>query len=371
MILASDDFKRTMRSSIASLYVRIELLDGAENVIESVTSVAIDGSIDVDKNRDVQRQFNLTLLNDNNAFTWSAGGRIWLDKRVRLYISYDNVEWVSLGVFLIDEPIASSSHTGERIANLSGGDKWRLLDGNPVGKFTYVTTIPTGTPISEAIQLIARQAGIDRFLFDPCDVTVPYVQNYDSGMARGQAMKILAEFANYDLYFDPDGYLRFRPKVNYEQSTPTETYDKSEFTMYAGSQKRLDTSDLYNKVLVVGGNNMVGPVSAVAVNDDPNSPISTVNIGERLYIWRGDSAHLITTPAEAQMRADYELQRASKFGEIQEIEILPNYLHEADDVIRLVDDWTDTDDNYVIERFNIPLKPGEYMRIGARRVISL
>ncbi|MGM7681785.1 hypothetical protein ACSVDA_06475 [Cytobacillus sp. Hm23] len=255
MIIASDTFKITAKQVIADVYIKLELLDRDEQVIDVMTSKAIDGSIDIDKTRGVRRSFALTLENDYNEFNWSAGGRIWLNKRIRLYVSYDSVEWISLGVFIIDGPAASSSHDGNVIAEISGGDKWRLLDGSPIGNFTYNTTIETGSSVYDAIELIAVEGGINNLLFDPCDATIPYTLNYDTGTARGDAMKELADFANYDIYFDNNGYLRFRQKVDYENAPIVETYDKSQYTTYAGSVKRLDTKELCNKVIVVAGNN--------------------------------------------------------------------------------------------------------------------
>src|SRR5690349_4757864 len=142
MILSSPKFRELMFGEIAELFIRIDLLDKYENVIKSIETKAVEGAIDVDKNRDVRRTFTLKLDNENNEFTWSVGGVIWLDKRIRLFVSFDQLEWVSIGVFILDNPSADSKHTGEHYAELSGGDKWKLLDGDPIGKFTNVLTIP-------------------------------------------------------------------------------------------------------------------------------------------------------------------------------------------------------------------------------------
>ncbi len=372
MILASDSFKTALKRQVSEVYTKIEILDRHENVLEEITTKVIDGNISVSKERETRRTFSLSVLNDNNEFTWSVGGRIWLDKRIKLSIGLDiggTIEYIPQGVFVLTEFSALSSYTGERTATFSGADKWHLLNGDPVGKFTNVTTIAAGTNIATAIRTIATDAGITKFLFDDCTVTVPYQLTYQPGDARGKAIKELADLAVYSIYFDVNGFLRFRPQVNLETASSVWTYDKSDYTLYAKSEKRLDHHELFNKVLVIGGSSQTATVSAIAQDNDANSPTGIPTIGERLFLYNNGSPDpLISTVALAQSRADYELRNRLRIAEKQPIEILPNYLHESEDVITLVDDWTNTNGNYELISFNIPLKANAMMTAEAWRV---
>jgi hypothetical protein len=507
MIIASDNFKAAMKDPVNEVYAKVEFLDKNENVIEEITTKVIDGFINVSKEQLTRRMFSLSLLNDNNDFTWSVGGRVWLDKRIKLWtgleitstivnkkniqsqtdweegtisdvqiteegiklnylttlpgtitymesgswtspiyslqatkgflevtlqeldgtdvvteyrISKDNKEWsswtkikdghiypafnyiqvrytlstedpsisptvsrikingvsiietveyVPQGVYVLTELSAASSYTGDKVASLSGADKWHLLNGDPVGKFTNVTTIQAGTKISDAIKTVATDAGITKFLFDDCDVVVPYDLTYQPGDPRGKAIKELADLAVYSIFFDVNGYLRFRPQVDLETSSSVWTYDKSDYTLYARSEKRLDHHELFNKVLVIGGSSQTATVSAIAEDNDANSPTGIPTIGERLFLYNNGSPDpLISTQALAKARADYELKNRLRIAERQPLELLPNYLHEVEDVIQLVDDGNKTNDKYELISFNIPLKPGQKMTAEAWRI---
>lgn len=375
MINSSEAFKKELSAPIAEVYTKIDLLDKHENKIDEITAKAIDGSINVSKEREIRRTFSMTLLNDNNDFTWEVGGKIWLDKRIKLWIGLKvngEIEYIPQGIFVLTDMSATSSSTGERIASLSGLDKWSLLSGDPVGKFTYHTTIETGTKITDAIKLIAQDGGIDKFIFDDCDITVPYSLTYELGDSRGKAIKELADLAVYSIFFDVNGFLRFRPQIDLDTMPSVWTYDKSDYTLYAKSEKILDHAELYNKIVVIGGSSQTATVSAIAQDDNPNSPTSVQNIGERIYFHQNGSPDpLITTSILAKARADYELKNRLRIAERQPLEILPNYCHESEDVVTLIDDWHNTNDKYELISFNIPLKPSSLMSAEVWKIKKL
>ncbi|KEO81485.1 hypothetical protein [Tumebacillus flagellatus] len=382
MYNADSTFIKAMTGASSVLYARIDLLDWNENLLDRIETEIISGTISVDGEQDVRRQFNITLDNSSGALTWSIGGRIWIDKRVKLYVGLQTpggVAYVPQGVFLLEQLQATSKPDGTRIAVLSGGDKWKLLDGQPLGCFSDTTTVKAkndqgaATPVAEAIKLIAAGAGVPKSqcVFEACSVNVPYDLTYQAGESRGKAIRELADLAVYDCYFDVDGHLVFRPKVaDVSQVAPSWVYDKSDYTLYAGSDKVLNTSKLYNRVDVVGGSSQTATVYATASNDDPNSPISTVNIGVRLFRWNnGSPDSIIATQQDAQNRADYELKRASVVLEEQRFSLWPNYLHEAGDVIGITDDWIGTDGTFMLVRFNIDLSPNAGLMTGEAQAI--
>jgi hypothetical protein len=373
LITATDAFKAVMTGEVATLYARFDLLDKSENFLETYTAPIKDGSISVDKTGDnaPRRQFSVTLDNSDGTFTWSVGGRIWLDKRVKFYVGFETssgvIDWLPQGVFLIDAPTASSTPDSAE-ARISGGDKWKTLDGAPLGKFADATIIQAVTAplVSDVIRLIAGGVGETKFAFDSCTVAVPYDLTYQQGEARGKAIKELADLAVYDVYYDVNGFLRFTPKLaDMTTAAPCWTYDAGDArTIYASSDKTLDVGEFFNKVVVRGKD-----VSAVAASTDPSDPLSTVNVGERICHYNnGADDPLITTFALAQARADYELQQRRRVIERQTIELLPNYLHEAGDVITIIEPETSTRDNYELLRFDIPLSGSQFMRAEAQRV---
>jgi len=374
MTQVSEAFKAAMIAGVSTWYARADLLDKLEKVIGRIEGKVTDGSISVDKSRNVRRQFSLSLLNDNNEFTWEPGGLIWLDKRIRLYIGLETpsgIEYASQGVFLLKSMSAAGRADGAREAYLSGGDKWRQFDGQPLGKFEHPTTIVKGVKVADAILQIAADAGETKFAFDACDAVVPYDLTFQADEPREKALLELAELPVFELYYRDDGFLRFTPKIRNLDTTPAVwTYDQNDpITLYAGGEKRLDDDGLYNKVRVVGGSTQTPIVVAFAENANPADPLSTVNIGTRLHTYNGGSPDpLITTQQDAQNRADYELLDKTQIIERQDFSCSPNVLHDAGDVIKIVNNWTATNDKYELLSFSVPLRPGSLMTGQAWRI---
>ncbi|PWK07493.1 hypothetical protein [Tumebacillus permanentifrigoris] len=372
MIAGSQSFIDAMIAPIARVHARVDLLDKQERFLKRLDGSVKELNFSADSKRDVRSEFSLTLIN-NGDFTWSVGGEIWIDKRIKLWIGLETptgaISYVPRGVFLLEEAVVDSK---SQEAYFAGGDKWKLFDGSNRGKFTDTTTILKNVPIFQAIMDQAQTGGETNFAFENCATLVPYDLPYQMTDARGKAMKDLAAAAVYDLFYDFNGFLRFRPLLQ-DVSTVAScwTYDTSQFTLYAGARKSFDSANLYNKVVVVGGSSQTATVSAVAVNNDPNNPISTVNIGERIFHYNNGSPEpLIVDVPHAQYRADYELGEHSKLPEKHEFECWPNYLHEPGDVITIIDSDTGTSDKFELVRFSIGLRPdgGGLMTGEATRV---
>ncbi len=334
---------------------KIEILDSNENLIEEITNYIIEGSISVDKDRDIRRNFTLTLDNPNNKFTPGENNLVWLDKRIRIYIgvnlSGNTWEYIPQGVFVFNSPKATSK-PGLRQVVLNGTDKmgsWK--------KITTVLTIEAGVDIPTAIRAVLN--GVEtNFNFDDCTEVTPYSLTYQPGTEVKKIVKELADFITWDIAYNVYGELRFKPHPsNINQVASVWTYQAENYTLYAGSEKTIDDSELFNHIFVIGASSQNATVSAEAKDEDPNSPTSIPVIGDRLFLYNNGTADsLITTVELAQARADYELRKRMQYIEKQSIDMVSNFLHEEGDVITLVDSYTETDDKYELLKFDIPLK---------------
>lgn len=370
--VAPEAFKAAMTSAVVKQTLRIELLDKDENTIEQIETEAIDGSVSVDGERDVVRQFNLTLENSDGLKTWNIGGKYWIDKKIKPYIglkTQSGWHYTPLGVFFLQRPTANSQ---SRTASFSGGDKMVQFDGSMRGKLANAWIIPKDTLITDAIRLLAVDGGEleSKIAFNQCTVRVPFELTYQPGEPRLKAMRELADLAVYQLFYDVNGFLRFRPLAADPLQQPVSwRYDESEWTLYAGGEKILDDDKLFNKVVVVGGSSQSATVYAERVNDDQNHPFSTVNIGERVYFHNGGNPDpLITKQDYADARADYELQRLMRVVERHSFYADPNFLHEAGDVCEIVDTNTATNAKFELMRFNIPLSYNGQMTLETARL---
>ncbi|WDV47036.1 hypothetical protein PV797_04870 [Clostridiaceae bacterium M8S5] len=374
MINASESFKKALLKPISEVFVKLELLDNAENVIdiftEEVSSDSI-GDISVDSSRDIRRMFTLTLDNKDGRFTWNENGLIWIDnKKIKLYVGLKTplgIEYIPQGVFVITQPQATHKPSANSVT-INGQDKWYLLTGN-FGRFTHETTIKKGTNIKEAIKIVAENAGIKKMILDNTDITVPYDLTFQIGQNRGKAIKDLASkaFADgeyfYDVYFDVNGYLRFTKHKDPLLQAPCWTYKIDESTLYAGSIRKLDDTHLFNHILVLGGSSRTAEFKTELVIDETvtkwkDHPYSIQKIGDRFCAWNNANPDsMIDTQSQCDARAKFELKKKLQFCEKVTLNIAPNYLHQVNDVVEIIDDNNGCQGSYQLTRFSIPLKP--------------
>ena len=84
---------RTSMQSIQSRFIKIELLNYQFQTVDSIEGKCTSGSISIDANSDIRRTGNVTLTIDDSSFKVEAGGKIWLDKYLRVWIgNYDILE---------------------------------------------------------------------------------------------------------------------------------------------------------------------------------------------------------------------------------------------------------------------------------------
>jgi hypothetical protein len=385
MILCNDKFKEALSSPVSEVHVKMELLDKNEKVLDVFTQhVSSDssGSVSVSSDRDIRRMFSLTLDNSSGEFTWAENGKIWIDnKRVKLYVglkcSDGTIEYVPQGVFIITQPEATHTVDDNEV-KINGQDKWYLLTGN-FGRFTHETTVRKGTNVREAIKIIAEGAGITKMMLDPTDQEVLYDMTFQIGQNRGEAIKQMVEKAYlddeyfYDVYFDVNGYLRFTKYRDPLKEYPCWSYRIEDGTLYAGSVRKLDDSELFNHILVLGGSANTAEFRSEVVIDDTDSewsghPYSIQKIGDRFWCWNNNNPDSnIDTQSQCDARAKFELKRRLKLSEIVAMDIAPNYLHEPNDVIEIVDEKNGCVGNYQVKSFSIPIQPNE-MSVEAIKV---
>ena len=301
MISVSEDYIKAMKSDVINPIVKIELLDKEFNVLdEFTTDVSYDdiGSISVDKTRDLRRQISITFDNHNGKFTWGENKLIWIDQKfIKVYIGFKiptgEIEYAPQGVFVLTSPEAMSSPT-ENTVTINGQDLWYLLTGN-LGKVTsnilysafmldsngdYVVgedNMPVyrmeydddGNPIrkyriTNYIISVLRKMGITKMMIDDCDASLSNDMTYDVGDNYGQILKDLTAQCYkstdnyfYECFFDVNGYFRFQKFQKPTEIAPCMNFSIEDFTTYAGSNRVLDDSTLFNHIIVRGGSDNV------------------------------------------------------------------------------------------------------------------
>jgi hypothetical protein len=123
--------------------------------------------------------------------------------------------------------------------------------------------------------------------------------------------------------------------------------------------------------MVVGDNVNGNLALGIARNDDPSSPLSTHQIGEKLAPPITDA--VIDTDARAQDRANYEIKRYASLPTEAVITCIPLFHLDVDQIITVTDSHENlSEERFLINSFTIPLNPsGGTMTINASKANDL
>lgn len=370
MINASADFIAALKSPLKQFFLKFEIYDHKMNYLKEFSKSVTEndlGQINVDSSRPVRRNFNFTLFNKNNEFTFGEDRLLWIDKRIMVYTGLKTrkgeIEYIPQGVFVVSEPSDSSTTEGT-YTTITGQDKAYLMTGNR-GKFKYETTIEVGTKVTDAVRLLAGRVGETQFNFDIVNTTVPYTLTYQPGDSLYTALEELAHLAECEIYYDVTGYLTLKKidlnGIEYEGAVWK--YGEPNDRFYAGNVRQMDESILANHIIVLGGSGQSATAryELVVTESDPlwkDNPYTIERVGDLLYFHNdGNLDSLVVTDDDAKFRAKFELMKRLGYTERISVSISPNYLHDVYDPIEIVDPMNNVFGKYRIESFTIPLKP--------------
>lgn len=201
----------TAKQPIQNRYVKIELLNYQFQTVDLIEGKCTNGSLTIDSNSDIRRTGSITLTVTDSSFEVEPGGRIWLDKYLRVWIGtqgvYD-IAWTNCGIFIIDAPkyhydVANNTLT------LSLLDLMAKMTGIRNGYIKGVpVSIKAGEKIREAVIGILELGGFSQYIVEtpPEPGTIPVDIDFGQGVTLYEMLKaILDIYPNYEMFFDANG----------------------------------------------------------------------------------------------------------------------------------------------------------------------
>ena len=204
---------RTARQSVQSRFIKIELLNYQFQTVDSIEGTCIDGSIDIDANSDIRRTGSVSLVINDSTFEVEPGGKIWLDKYLRVWIGNydllsDDIAWNNCGIFIIDAPSYQYDSSNNTLT-LSMLDLMAKLTGERNG---YLEGIPlkllAGESIRDAIISTLKLGGFTKYIVEnpPAPGTIPVDLDFDQGSTVYDVLKGLCDiYPDYEMFFDING----------------------------------------------------------------------------------------------------------------------------------------------------------------------
>ena len=215
----------TAHQNIRNTYISVNLLNFQFLTVDSLEGNLLKGSVSIDANSDMRRTCNIELVVTDSSYNVQAGGKIWLDKYIQIYVGVDDIRtgetsWTNMGIYLINQPsyrYDAQTHT----LSFQGVDLMAKLTGLRNGYVTGLAgedkvLVSVGQNIREIIIGILKQNGFNRYVVSECRnvdgaiQNVPYDMEFEQGSTWWAVLVALRDILpSYQMYFDVDGIFHY------------------------------------------------------------------------------------------------------------------------------------------------------------------
>jgi hypothetical protein len=383
MQTVSAGFLDALRSGPSVAY-RVDLLHPDLTLSERLEHVVESGSVRVGEGV-IRRSVQLAIANDGR-YTPDPSGALWTWTPIRcsqgVYVidsasGMSSWEWVDVFTGYPDDPEDETVGRGGMLT-ITGRDRLKLAAES---LFTGPLTLPASYRRADAIRIILEAAGLgaDDALWDLDDggSSLGVVWTWETGINRLEAAEQLAIDGALELFASPSGVVTLRPLVDPNVAPLSATYRRGSDFRLVGLRKRWRDL-LKNHALVIGDGGLGVPVRAevrdmnhlsTGYNPPPGHPDwpEYPRIGDRVDLYRSAG---IVDAGQAYQIAYHRLLRRALVQEEIEATAIANPAHDRGDVIEVVDDRTLTAGRWVLDSFELPLRPG-VSTYATRRVREL
>ncbi|MCI9458659.1 MAG: hypothetical protein HFE44_17095 [Oscillospiraceae bacterium] len=354
MIAMSEAERRQMIANDGSRVVKFygEVLSGGM----PGKKIACTGSVDLDVSADIIRTASLTLTEKLD----------WLNVEIRV-VEEINGKPYPLGIFVPSSPTEQVQGGGRKTYDVECYDRTIRLQQSG---FIAPLLLKAGTPYLDAVQQIAEDAGAGSILIkDDQYHTLPTDRVFERGTNRLQAINSLLDEINYNpIVCLADGTFMLSAYQDKPIEHPEITYDGTTCkALSPGYTSTLDAFHVPNVFFVTVSNpDMIMSYSSQYINDNPESPFSTVRRGIEI-VTELDPPDVIGGQEELDIWCRRKAMEITDISETITFQTLTMPVHEYKDVISL--DYRGHTGIYQETGWTIPLSAGGLMSHKARRIL--
>lgn len=342
-------FNHIQNDLIRHTIYKIDLLHKEDDsLIGSITKTIEEGSgsISITNQDGARRSASFTLNNYRNQ--WKDYFKyLSIGQRFKVSLGYEiNGEeyWFPQGVFVYDNPSLTSEGSNTTI-NISGNDKWSLLDGSVSGILDATFQVAAGTSMGKFINDTLKLDIVQDYTPPNIDASVfNALTTYDIIHSAGETVAdvILEVAANLSCYayYDENGVFTMRP-FDYDNVLAS-IYDYTYNDInYIGATKTLPIRQVYNSVLIVSDNlqNSYAPIVAMLDNNDVTDVNSVINGAVRKVYNVTDNIAGIYTQRQADERARYEMKKVACMQSTISLTSMPLYHLKENEVVTVTDPY--------------------------------
>ena len=363
----SDYLNYIKTQNVREMIYKIELIRKSDQTpYESIEDSVLNstGTINVTLGDGVRRTCSMTLKNIDNKYT-SLFSNLSIGSKFKVSIGYNingTPKYFPQGVFVFDSP-SINSMLSEKTVDISGTDKWSMMDGTNGGIFEMTYIVESGDTIKNVIE---RTIVLDicNDLTPPIidesiqNIEIPYDLEYSAGQSMSELMLEIGVIANAYIYYDENGALNIKP-IEYDAEKGS-TYDfvSGQDINYISATKQLLYTDVYNGVFVEADNSQddVLPITAYVQNMDLTDPNSVPNLGHTKWYQVTDYTSGINTQQKADERVAYELAKKASLSSSLSINCstIPHIVENT--IITLTDEYVGSNqERFLVNSLSIPI----------------
>lgn len=341
---------------------RYDLLNKDDQKIGELDSV-LDGEVSMASLSSIKRAARFKI-NDKGEIDWLSD-RIQPFALLRMrdgnYIEFP------LGIFLLSSPTRKDQNNNV-YRDVEAYDGLLVLKDD---KFESRYTVAAGTNYRAAVIDILASAGIAKHNIEATDKILPTDLEFEPGKEKLFAINELLRQINYNqIYVDVYGFYTSATYRSPAVRSAEYIYKDDNLSItYPGMSEELDLFNIANKWVVVRSNAELEPLSSVYINENPNSPTSTVSRARTIVDYRE-----IDNIADQQSLDAYvqriAFEASQIYGKIS-FETAINPAHDFADVLEIDYSPLGLKGKYIETGWTIPLIAGERMRHEVRKVVTI
>lgn len=369
-----------LKTNIRTPIYKIEFLRKQdESVLNTVEGEIINnsGSVTNTLNEGVRRTCNFSLENYNEKYTKFIDN-ISIGNKFKLYLGYkiNGInKYFSQGVFVIDDP-SITSMLSQRDIQLTGTDKWSMLNGQNGGVLDGTYVVKKGTKIGDLIRKTLRldivndpiEPSIDK---DIADSEITYDITKNAGETISDILLEVAFNISAYIYYDENGRLQIHSVDDDVFKASSYTFSKNEYN-YLGATRIYQLNKIYNSILVIGENikDTNTPIIYEAKNNDLSDVNSIPNVGFKKTKKITEYTKGIDTIEKAQARANWELKKAKAKNSNIDITCLSLYHLDVNQIVTLNDATLNSNgERFIINSIDLPIGVDIQSTINLTKVV--
>lgn len=200
-----------LHQSTKDIRVKIELLNHNYKVVDVLEGVLVSDSYSISAESDIRRTYTLSLFVKDSSFYIGSDKKIWMDKYIRPYISYqylrtgEHITYL-MGTFCLNTQSYNYDVSTSNLS-LSCNDLMCTINGQMGGFLEGLDfKISAGANARTTIRDLLEQHGITKYLLNDLDYEIPYDMEFNVGISLYDVLKdILSLYPAREIFFDIDG----------------------------------------------------------------------------------------------------------------------------------------------------------------------